>query len=428
MILAPSPAHEEARLADVRALKILDTPPEQRYDEVVALAKHLFDVPIAYIAVIDADRQWFKAKRGLDVAQTPRDTSFCGHTILRSEPLVIPDALEDPRFADNPMVTGEPHVRFYAGHPLRGPGGQNVATLCLVDTQPRPFDEKDVQSLAHLATLAERQLKMVDVIGSQRELLEMQRRLEAELKDAEAYVRSFLPPKEVGLTATERPDYQFIASSSLGGDLLGFNALDDDHFSVYVLDVTGHGVGSSLLSVTVAQAIRNAKIWTDPYDPAKLLAALNDSFPMEKNQNKFITIWYGVYHRPTRRLTYASAGHHPALLVACPDHGGVNEAGDAWCELGEPALMLGAVPETSYTNLTHKLSPMQRLYVFSDGLFEVRNEEGRMLGMSGLRQAILDPFEQRGFTRVAEVIDRVRSYQGRADFDDDVSLLEVEFA
>ncbi|MEM7682635.1 MAG: GAF domain-containing SpoIIE family protein phosphatase [Planctomycetota bacterium] len=415
----PRARDEQRRLADLRALRLLDTPPEQRFDAIVALTKELFDVPIAYIALIDAERQWFKAQVGLDASETPRDISFCGHTILRSQPLIIPDASADARFCDNPMVLGEPYVRFYAGHPLRSPEGQNVATLCVVDRKPRSFTREDEALLARLAHLAETQFDLMDVIGAQRQLLDARRRIERELGDAERYVRSFLPPLHVGLNAHERPDYQYIASSELGGDLLGFFAVDDDHFSMFVLDVTGHGVGASLLAVSVGNAIRSAASFADPHDPADLLERLNEAFPMERHDNRFTTAWLGSYRRSDRVLRYATAGHHAALLTT-PD--GQKH------ELGEPALMLGATHDPGYENREHTLSVGDRLYLFSDGLFEVRGEDDAMLGHGGLTDMIQEPFATDNRTRVQQIIDRVRSLQGKDTFVDDVSLLEVEFA
>jgi len=114
---APLPVNEEQRLAALRALCILDTPPEERFDRITRLAKKLFEVPIALITLVDAERQWFKSCQGLRVRETPRDISFCGHAILSQEGLVVPDTLLDERFADNPMVLGEAGIRFYAGRP-----------------------------------------------------------------------------------------------------------------------------------------------------------------------------------------------------------------------------------------------------------------------------------------------------------------------
>ena len=138
------PADESARLAELRALAILDTPREDAFDNLMQLAASIFGVPIALVALVDEARQWFKAAHGLCVSQTPRDISFCTHVVFSGEALVVEDAACDPRFADNPLVTGAPHVRFYAGEPLRSDQGFVLGTLCLIDTAPRRFEDAEL--------------------------------------------------------------------------------------------------------------------------------------------------------------------------------------------------------------------------------------------------------------------------------------------
>src|SRR6516165_6239377 len=120
MIAAPIPKDDVNRLEALRALGLLDTPPEERFDRITRLLTRVMGVPMAFLSLVDADRQWFKSSCGLSMPQTPRAVSFCGHAILSDEPLVVPDAAKDERFRDNPLVTGEPHIRFYAGQPLHG--------------------------------------------------------------------------------------------------------------------------------------------------------------------------------------------------------------------------------------------------------------------------------------------------------------------
>ncbi len=158
----PDNTHDEqARLETLRSLSILDTPPEERFDRVARMAKRLFGVPIALVSLIDENRQWFKSCVGLNVSETPRDISFCGHAILGNDLLIIPNAIEDERFADNPLVLSDPYIRFYAGCPLRAPNGCKIGTLCIIDRQPRSFGEEDIEALKDLALMVERELAAV---------------------------------------------------------------------------------------------------------------------------------------------------------------------------------------------------------------------------------------------------------------------------
>lgn len=154
MLPAPIPADDDARLSALRELLILDTPPEERFDRIVAFAAAEFDMPIALISLVDQDRQWFKARVGLDACETSREISFCGHAIVQRELFEVLDATRDPRFADNPLVVGAPFIRFYIGAPLALPGGATVGTLCLIDTRPREFDAMDRAILGTLRDLA----------------------------------------------------------------------------------------------------------------------------------------------------------------------------------------------------------------------------------------------------------------------------------
>ena len=127
----PLPPDESARIEALRALDVLDTQTEERFDRITRIAKNLFGVSIALVGLVDEHRQWFKSRQGLEASETPRDISFCGHAILGEEIFVVPDASLDPRFSDNPLVTGEPKIRFYAGYPLALPSGCKVGTLCI---------------------------------------------------------------------------------------------------------------------------------------------------------------------------------------------------------------------------------------------------------------------------------------------------------
>jgi sigma-B regulation protein RsbU (phosphoserine phosphatase) len=432
-MLAPAiPSDEAERLADLRALDLLDTPAEERFDRIVRLAAAMFDVPMAYIALVDSDRQWFKAKCGLATDETGRDVSFCGHAILQREPLVVPDALEDERFADNPLVVGDPYVRFYAGHPLAGQSGKNVGTLCLADRVPRALTVRELAAFCSLAEVAEREVRLVELVRAQRDLLEArkelaatQRRLQRELGDAAAFVRSVVPEPVVSPTITSA--HRLIACSELGGDMLGALPLDGEgrRTALYLLDVSGHGVGASLLSVAVGNALRSQSLpGVDFTRPADVLAALNVVFPLDRTDGKFFTAWYGVFDANDRSLSYASAGHHPALLV--PPSGPV-------LELTGSGPLIGFFPDAVFTEVRAQVAPGSMIYLFSDGGFEVAATDGAILGYDAFRgivTRVARDFDQEGARSADDRLEAIVAHvvaHGHGALDDDFGLLEAVF-
>ena len=176
MMSAPAPPNEAERLAALRAYHILDTAAEQTYDDVTQLAAHICHVPMATISLVDEERQWFKSKLGLSHTETPREIAFCAHAILQREPLIITDALQDARFAENALVSGDPPIRFYAGFPLVNHEGFALGTLCALDERPRVLN-------------TEQKLAMIALSRQVMVLLEL-RRISAELADALEHVKT----------------------------------------------------------------------------------------------------------------------------------------------------------------------------------------------------------------------------------------------
>ena len=154
----PVALDETVRLLSLHSLRILDSAPEERFDRVTGMARRLFGVDICLVSLVDADRQWFKSKQGLEACETSREVSFCGHAILQERAFVVEDAHADERFADNPLVTGDPGVRFYAGYPVHGPDGRRIGTLCLIDKTPRSFSASEVETLRDFAALVDDEL------------------------------------------------------------------------------------------------------------------------------------------------------------------------------------------------------------------------------------------------------------------------------
>ncbi len=175
------PFNEAQRLRVLQSLNILDTPPEERFDRLTRITRHLLQTPIVLISLIDEKRQWFKSRQGLEATETPREISFCGHAIHGSEILCVPDASADPRFADNPLVTHNPHIRFYAGAPLEIEAGQRVGTLCIIASEPRQLTAAEAVVLQDLAQCVVAELRADSVL-----------RVAQQLKDLEEYLHVML--------------------------------------------------------------------------------------------------------------------------------------------------------------------------------------------------------------------------------------------
>ena len=178
------PPDESERLKALRDMNLLDTPPDERFDRITRVAQRIFRVPISLVSLVDANRQWFKSRQGIQAAQTDRAISFCGHAILDGTVFHIPDALQDDRFHDNPLVTQEPHIRMYAGYPLRTPEGRVLGSFCIMDRQPRWLNEDELANLIDLGIWVEHEMnalrledKVLELHAQREELRDYQGRV-----------------------------------------------------------------------------------------------------------------------------------------------------------------------------------------------------------------------------------------------------------
>jgi sigma-B regulation protein RsbU (phosphoserine phosphatase) len=234
-----------------------------------------------------------------------------------------------------------------------------------------------------------------------------------ELGEAAAYVRSLLPPPL--LDGPVRADWRFLPSTQLGGDAFGYHWLDERHFAVFVLDVCGHGVGAALLSVSVMNVLRNQSMPNvDFADPAAVLAALNQSFSMERQNNMFFTLWYGVVSPATRELTFACGGHPPAVVL--------NPVEASPVLLRAPGAIIGGFPEAKYEIGRHTLKQGSRLYVFSDGVYELARAGGATVQ---LEEFIAELGKPAVASKLDEIMAWAAGIRGGSGFEDDVSFLEL---
>jgi sigma-B regulation protein RsbU (phosphoserine phosphatase) len=250
-------------------------------------------------------------------------------------------------------------------------------------------------------------------------LVESQTLLAAELAEAADYVRSLLPKPLKGEVIT---DWQFVTSTSLGGDSFGYHWLDDDHFAVYLLDVCGHGVGAALLSISAMEVLRYQHLPdTDFYDPADVLEHLNNAFDMEEHNNMYFTMWYGIYAKSKRRMTFASGGHPPAILISGTE-GDTPEVK----ELKTPGVLIGGMPDMKYKNDSVDVRASNELYIFSDGVYEITKPDDTMWDYKEFVDLLVTSSKQQDGT-VEDIYRHVTDVQGSDDLEDDFSMIKITF-
>jgi signal transduction histidine kinase/DNA-binding response OmpR family regulator len=262
VLRAPKPPQDERRLKSLRQLSILDTEAEERFDRITRVASRLLRVPIVAVSLVDEDRQWFKSVRGLPVQQTGRDESFCGHAIYSGDDVfVVNDASRDERFVDNPLVTGDPNIRFYAGGPVSTTDGETVGTLCVIDTQPRQLDDEETQLLRDLADMVQAELQAQEIGRLQHEIQE-RRAAEEAAAEQERRIRALY---EVAADSSAAVEQLLQSVLALGCEFLDMDVgvvsrIQDDEYQVVAVHPGGAGIsqgdsfalGDTFCSLTVA--------------------------------------------------------------------------------------------------------------------------------------------------------------------------------
>lgn len=252
------------------------------------------------------------------------------------------------------------------------------------------------------------------------DLQTQKQRIEAELAEAAEYVRSLLPEP---LTEPIKIDAKFIPSRQLGGDSFDYSWLDSDHLSIYLLDTSGHGLRAALPSVSVLNLLRSRAIPNiDYYQPSNVLKALNTTFQMTYKNDKYFTIWYGVYQLSTRQLLYSSAGHPPAILLTGKDEKNIKIE-----RLKTRGMPVGMFLEAEYMDAIHEIEEFSNLYIFSDGVYEINQPDHTMLGLEGFI-SILTEYNHLQDNTLEEVLNTIKRINSYNPFDDDFSLLKVSFS
>ena len=277
------------------------------------------------------------------------------------------------------------------------------------DLLSKPINSKEIRA---------RLLAGERILQLEEELREQKQLLATELSEAEAYVRSLLPDD---LTEKIPIKARFFPSRLLGGDCYDYYWLDPDYLVIYLLDVSGHGLGSALLSTSVLNVLRSQSLPdVNFYRPEKVLKALNETFQMQYQNEKYFTIWYGVYNRANRQLLYASAGHPPAVVVS--DQMGKSQTVEC---LRTPGLPIGMLPDINYQWHRCHIPPRSRLYVFSDGVYEIQQMDNTIMGLDEFVEILSKHTPDR---TIDDILSKVNARTQNSTFSDDLSLLEVLLA
>jgi len=310
---------------------------------------------------------------------------------------------------------------------------ESAVWILLLDVTAEHDEARRVQQKAYdMTLLSQREARLIEQLESANQeltrahrelaesreaLLRTHHRLQQELRDAERYVRAILPAP---LTQPFALDWRFVPSTELGGDSFGYHWIDPEHFALYLIDVCGHGVGAALLSVAVADTLRSEALpRTDFRKPGEVLAALNQAYQMARHDELFCTVWYGVYHRDAGLLRYACAGHPPAILVSGP-----RDCAGQGRSLAAAGPCVGISAAASYREEQCSLGSPARLFVFSDGTFEISRPDGSQMAFSDFTDMITRPVEE-GECELDRLLDYARQVHGGETLEDDFTILRM---
>ena len=428
---------EEARLAALHRYAILDTAPEQDFDDITRLIAHICQTPIAVVNLVDRDRQWFKAEVGLGVNQTPIDSSICAHAILEPDITVIEDAQTDHRLSDNPLVTGNPHLRFYAGSVLQSADGYPIGTLCVLDYVPRKLTDAQIDALRILSREVMSHITLRKLLADQAVLMADRKIAQDALAQTLAREQKITHILQDSLLTMPRPDaFPHIGiahvyrpawdEASVGGDFCDAFSLPGGGVALVVGDVSGKGLTAAARLAEVRYLLRAFLRQTS--DPAQALTLLNTSLCEARalegeGDTALLTSGFTcacvlVLDGECQTATFASAGMEPLLVVRA---NGQTESGEVF------GLPLGVSGDMVYANYPPiALSPGDTLLLATDGITEAhpRKTAARdFLGYDGLTRLAQDTASLALPDMAQAILDGATAWSGGRLYDDACLLL-----
>ncbi len=440
----PVPLEEEKRIDDLYSYNLLDTEREANFDNLTRIAAQICGTSISVISLVDAERQWFKSTFGVDAQETPREVSFCQYAIMDDILFEVNDALQDDRFKNNPLVTGAPDIRFYAGAPLKTNTGYNIGTLCVIDNKPKALSEEQKLVLRALANevmarfemrknnflLAEAnnnlQNTLAELKSVQLQLEQMNDDLLQSINYAKRIQQAILPNIDKLLEIHPKSFVLYRPKDIVSGDFFWFTERRGK-LILAVADCTGHGVPGAFMSLIGMNALEKIVKDRGLIDPAIILSELDydivktlqqdlsGNINLESIDLSIISINYD-----RNQLVYAAAMR---LLWLFRNNECIEYKGDRFCVAG------GSVEEKSFTNHTIDLVPGDRIYIFSDGITDQFGGEQRMRKYTYRRlKDFLMSIQQLPIEKHQELInDEINRWQGDIPQTDDITIIGLEY-
>jgi hypothetical protein len=375
---------EATRQRALDALKIVGTPPEERFDRITRLAQQLFGVETAAVTLIDHDRQWFKSQIGTELKEGPRSDAFCDFTIRGSRNFTIPDASKDSRFQDNPLVLGDPNIRFYAGYPLETSGGEHVGALCIFDPNPREFTEAEEGLLRDLALWVQKEMT-----------------IEKELSRAAEVQNGLLPKQHVILHGFEAAG-GCAHARTVGGDFYDWYPVDEGE-AFTLADVMGKGMAAAIIAATVRAVLRAGSRSDDIVKAVEVAVSTLEADL--NNAGSFVTLFHARLNIATGLVRYVDAGHGLSIVIR-QDH--VME------RLSSDNPPLGADTNTTWKEQTLILNPGDTLISVSDGVLDLF--DGTLAGLDSVAEIA------RRCSNAQDIVDAAIALTGQ-NATDDVTVL-----
>ncbi len=412
---------EAERRCAVERYAILDTPADDAFDRIACIAARCLGTPIATIAIVDADRIWFKAGHGLDdLKEIPRDSALCASVILDDGPYVVRDALTDSRTAGNPFVHGDWGIRFFAAAPIVTPDGHRIGTVNVLDVKPHDPTDDDIATLCDLAAVVMDQLDLrlaaLTPDRNERELRDTAILDRAMIEDyASVLQRSLLPPTLPNIPGLSvAAHYHPASSAQVGGDFYDVFALDRQRWAFFLGDVEGHGTAAASVTSLVRYTLRAAALHHD--DPTEGLAELNAALVGDPNEKKFCTVMFGTLTSDGDgyQVTLATGGHLPALLLDAGTRSVTEVRPDG-------GMLVGAVADAVFRQCAIRVHPGQTLLLYTDGITEARPDGNGCFGENALRVFLAD----RADLAAAELVNELARLVPTLHPDDDVALLAL---